>query len=256
MTQPAVKPGAVAQSAPTVKLPDGFKAFTDLRPKRRLISVDIGHPGSGKTDWALRTSPEPIFYINLDPNGEEIAKKIILETGRRIYIARVEFTRDMSESAAKAEWAKCEKIIDNALKFNEGTMVLDTATEADELWRVAHFGKLEQVSQYKYGERNKFWKGFFNDCFTGDMSVILLHKLKALYVNDKRTDKFEISGWNGMEFEAQCVLYHEWVDPKGDEPGRFTFRVTKNNANAELRGLEGDTENWSFDSLLSSTYDV
>lgn len=239
----------LVQKAPTTALPKGFTTFTDLRPKRRLIVVGVGMTGAGKTDWYLRTAPTPIYYLCLDPNGLEIAKKLVRD-GREIYPCSVEFTREMGEAAAKKEWGKCEDAIDAALKANRGSLIIDTATEADELWRLANFGRLEQVSQYKYGDRNKWWKGFFNSAFASDMTVALIHKMKAEYVNDKKTGRFELAGWNGVEFEAQAVVHHEW-----DEKERvFRLRVTKNNMNAELRGLETHAGIFTYSDFLDETY--
>jgi hypothetical protein len=217
------------------------KALTDLGLKapsldipRRIIASVVGHQKSGKTHTAL-TAPEPITYINIDESTEGVISKF----GSKV-IAEYKPVKP-NLSAPQSAWVPVydgiRKVVEGALAYNEGTLVIDTATELYRIHRMAKFGKLTQVMPHHYTEINtEFKAGIFFPCYESKMSVIFLLRYKKKYVNDNWSGGYEKDGYTAMEYDVQFNLETIGTDREGG--GRdFAVRVVDSRHDASLVGL-------------------
>jgi len=86
------------------------------------------------------------------------------------------------------------------------SIVWDTATEVWELIRLARFGKLAQVLPVQYGPVNAEMRGLIRTAYDSNKNFVMLHKMKAEYINDRRTGKYERAGFGDSEYLVQVNL--------------------------------------------------
>lgn len=243
----------------TKPLPAGF-VKPDTAAKRRLIVNIQGPEKTGKTDWCLRTGPTPVFHIVLDPNGLEVAKKIIRDTGREIYTLSIPYSRNMDQAAAVASWNALWGALEKALQYGSGSVVVDSATELDSLCRLAHFGKLEKVPTFKYIERNKDMQAVMSAVYGSAMNCFFISKQKKQYTPDSKGEsawngRYELAGWDELPYSVQANLrtrMDEALLTAGEHP--FFVHVLVNNMNMDTAGTEYSTLDLPFEMLLDATF--
>lgn len=208
-----------------------FKKIKKREPTKRLIIGLDGIEKNGKTHFAL-TAPGPICIIDMDIGLEGVVDKFIGEKE----IHHVAFNK--REATNPAQWAKMwdnviraytEALTDKAIK----TIIVDTATEVWELVRLARFGKLTQVMPHHYGPVNEEFRNVIRDAYNYDKNVILLHKMKPKYVNDKRTNDIERAGFGDTGYLVQANMV-SWCDKHGS----FGITIRDCRHNPELKGMD------------------
>lgn len=203
-----------------------FKAPTITKdPPRLAVSVD-GREKRGKTYWSLMTTPEPLVVVTND-TGTESAIQKALKVGRKIVgVQAVEFeTPDPKKIAAKdvdkadheawkKAWAAYKegmyRVIDDT-KIR--TLVHDTETGLYELAQLSVFGKIRSNARKDlWAELNGEYCKLFWDLYKGrpDLNIILIHKAKAQYIDDKKTGKYERSGHKDVGFQVDVSVNFEW----------------------------------------------
>ena len=133
----------------------GFKKVSsEIKP--RLIASVSGKEKHGKTSFAL-SAPGPIIYFNLDFGQEGVIDKY--SGDKDIYEKEYKFTRLETADRYVTLWTGFVTDFRAALQSKARTIIIDTATEAWELVRLARFGKLAQVNQDKGGARShaNYW---------------------------------------------------------------------------------------------------
>ena len=222
-------------TAAVTRTPTRDAVFAPVRgviSHREVIHLS-GETKTGKTTWALATTPEPVFYLCFDPNGKGIAEKVVAQTHRDIRIAYFSLkehglqTRkgDVPEEYTE-QWKRVKEAWDTAVEHGTGTLVVDTWTELYEECRLAEFGKVDQVRERYYGPINAKLKLMMRDLYGTNLNAILISKMRSVYVDDKRTDKREAAAWGDTDSEALSVLEF-WRDDaalsawKPDEGGHL-----------------------------------
>lgn len=222
------------QQIPNTLKVAGFEIADDTVQPRIVISV-CGLEKQGKTHFAL-TAPGPIALFNLDIGTEGVVNKFVRE-GKQIAVYDMSMP-DVNE--AEAVWEKFAKAYRGVLKDKwVRTIVWDTATEMWELLRLARFGKLTQVMPYHYGPVNAEYRKLLRAAYDSNKNVILLHKMKAVYVNDKRTSDYERAGFSDTGFLVQvnAQVYRDVADEENTNPD-FNLYIKDCRQNAELAGFE------------------
>jgi hypothetical protein len=216
----------------------GFKP-KKADPQKRLIIQVEGHEKTGKTHFAL-TAPGPIAYFGLDIGDEGVIEKFLAQ-GKEIITPDdsvrvpnvVEMHVDGPKMDAAPAWEQMKRAFIAACKSPQiRSIVWDTATEVWELIRLARFGKLAQVMPVQYGPVNAEMRGLIRIAYDSNKNFIMLHKMKAEYVNDKRTGKYERAGFNDTEYIVQVNL-RTIHDP---ESGEFGIEVINARQNMTLCG--------------------
>ncbi len=218
--------------------------------KQRVIMSVSGLEKQGKTHFAL-TASAPICLLDFDIGCEGIIQKFMNE--KTIYLPRDENSEQatfqmpiipgqpIDIGKASNLWNKFVRLYQNALKSKDiMSIVIDTATDAWELLRLAKFGKLEQVMPHRYGEVNTIYSDLIRMSYGFGKNLILLHKMKPQYINDKRTAKYERAGFNSTGFLVQCN-----IELFRDEDG-FNASVLDCRQNPDLAGETFTGEMCSF----------
>jgi hypothetical protein len=162
-----------------------------------LICNVQGQDKSGKTYWVLATCPKPAWYICWDPNGEEIAKKLVREQGLDIRIDRYAVPdRDQKQDFHADQWKRFQKSVDAVYKTNEGTLFIDTFTEVYDAVRLAYFGKLTGGKARNYGGVFADLNDIVNSGYQSDMNLVISHKMTKEYVRPPGQPDGE-GAWNG-----------------------------------------------------------
>lgn len=191
----------------------GFRPVSTEIRKRLIVSLQAPHK-AGKTRWAL-TAPGPIAYINFDVGLEGVVEPFIA-AGKEIMESQYRLTGrgakgkmgDVKNEAAVEMWERFQR--DYFFAMDSGrfrTLVIDTGTEAYELIRLARFGKLAQVEPHHYGPvKAEFEEVIRAGLDSTTTNLILLHKVKDEYINDKKTGRKEFAGYSNMGFLVQVIL--------------------------------------------------
>ena len=224
-------------------LPKGFKRLAATAATRRLIMAVSGREKQGKTHFAL-TAPDPIAYFDLDIGTEGVVSRF-LAGGKEIY--HNDYNYHSIKDVRKAGpvgigkyiemWERLRADFIAVLDSQVRTVIVDTATEVWELLRLARLGKLSQVMPHQYGPVNAEYRELLRLAYQSDKNVILLHKMKQEYVNDKRTGGYERAGFSDTGFMVQ-VNVRCWRRANGDGQLMFGLSVDDCRQNADVAGLE------------------
>lgn len=203
-----------------------------------LLSIE-GMPGKGKSTLAL-TAPDPIALFDFDTGLEGVVEKF-LDEGKKIYVPDESMRHGDTDDPEvwKKMWKTfCEHYY-RAINAKEvRSLILDTSTESWELARLAEFSKLSQVMPHHYGPLNAEFRRLIKRAYDSDKNLILIHKLKPKYVNDKRTDEYEMSGFGDIPYIVQCSVRVWRHTEAADGDMDFGLTVLKCRPNAELEGEE------------------
>ena len=246
----------------------GFtKVKSGIRNKRLVVAVE-GREKDGKTSFAL-SAPAPIAIFNLDTGLEGVVEKLADE--KEIIQCEVEYRDATNQNEWTKMWEQIKKNYYAALKSNVRTLVMDTASEMWELVRLARFGKLTQVMPHHYGPVNTEFRDLIRAIYKTDKNLILLHKLKDEYINDKKTGKFERAGFKDVAYQVQVNL-RVWRKPDEDEEpkrrrgggvaltddiahtGNFGFTIIDCRQDASLAGVEMVEPLNTFSMLAQQVY--
>lgn len=227
--------------------------------KQRLIVAVDGESGSGKNRFAF-TFPDPIAFLSFDPNYEKALKEA-RKLGKRVY------RKGYSLPIVKPDGKEGEKIAgvfgdiwdefavdymgairDKAIR----TVVIDTATELFELVTYAIYGKNVQVMPKERGHAYASYRQIIREAENTDKSLVLLHKMKDQWVNDKSTGKLIRAGYKDTGY---CVNTEVLMSKHSDEPypDRYHASIIKCHLRPEIEydGESGDLTGdlISFDTL-------
>ena len=212
-------------------------------PRRLILSLE-GLEKQGKTHLSL-TAPKPLLIFNLD-----IGLEGVLEKFKDQEIFTYESGEYDTQAEAEKAWNGFKSVFLASLKDPDlRTVVIDTATEAWEVIRMARLGKLTQVQPYHYGPVNAEFRLLLKRAYDSNKNLILVHKMKPLYINDKRSGKYERAGFNDTGFLVQAS-----VRVYRDEDGEFCCEVRDCRQNAELAGEELEGPMCTFPWLGMSVY--
>ena len=239
----------------TVTLPKGFKKLTpDAKKASRLILAVSGREKQGKTHFSL-TVPGPIAYFDLDIGTEGVVEKFV-NNGKVIYhndynyhiLKDIRSKGPIDPTPYVEMWEGLKSDFVAVLESNQvKSIIFDTATEIWELLRMSRFGKLTQVMPHNYGPVNAEYRGLLRLAYMSNKNLVLLHKMKAEYVNDKRTGHFERSGFSDTGFMVQ-VNVRCW---RRREDGVFGLTVEDCRQNPDMSGMELESPMCDFPTVAA-----
>ncbi len=216
----------------TQKMKDiGFMDARERAVSPRIIVSISGLEKQGKTHFAL-SAPGPTAMFSTDIGEEGVINKFwndkqiqIMDVGAR------------ETDRAEEEFDRFKLAYNTVLEEPEiQTIVLDTASEVWELLRLARFGRLTQVMPLQYGPVNNEYRQLIRTAYNYDKNLILLHKMKAQYVNDKWNGEYIPAAFNGTGFLVQVnARIHRYSPTDG---GEFALKVGDCRQNPDLAGEE------------------
>ena len=200
----------------------------------RLIVAISAHDQKGKTNFGL-TAPSPSIIISSDIGTEGVVDKF-KAAGKEIY--EHNWTLPRKQKDAENAWKKVEDVLEAAYTDSYlRSIVIDTESELWQLLRLYKLGKLEKVPSYKYGEVNAIAGRIFKKAYVHKKNLILLRKLKPIYIGKERTNNYEPSGYEDVKHIAQVTaLAGRNKRTKTDTNPDFNLTITKCRHKPELEG--------------------
>ena len=234
-----------------VKVPKGWTLAKERVVRPRMIVSSRGEDKDGKTRFGL-TAPAPLACFPFDNNTLELVDREV-KKGRRILLPNE--TLDYTEATKKEEWKefweRFERFWEDAVNSDSiRSIMADTFTEANELSRLAEFGKLSQVMARNYDVINAKFKRLIDLTYKTDKNIILIHRLKDEYRNDSRTGNRVLAGFGNIRYKVQINLVHkrdlELRNAKTGSEG-FYIEIENSTQRAELNGyiLEEPDNTWA-----------
>lgn len=233
--------------------------FTVLEGIKSQANVLIfGDAGNGKTTFALRYAPAPVAFINFDNRGKHAVLNA-QEDGRDIAYLHVgypaNYLRMDSEEVKKVGQKAVRKVVDNfewavrqSEKGNIRTICLDTATEYDEILKLALSGRIDK-EKGDFGKRKdlinrEFWR-LCNLAREGNAHFIMLSRAKPIWENNEPTGRFtfrcpEVAN-DAVDWTGHIRLRK---GRKGVTKKEFEMEVTKAGINIEELGEVYREEDW------------
>ena len=208
---------AVIAQLKTLGFSDGY-----VETPRRLIVSSEGREKTGKSHFAF-TAPPPIILFDIDIGTEGVVGKF-QDEGKCFLRYEIRVPREAKQEVYVPMWTNLKGLFKKVYALKQGTVVLDTATEAYELARLSHFGKLSQVQPHNYAEVNNEWRELLRTAYDSTLNTVLIHKMRAVWLNttgsdgrsrSTKTDRFELSGFAEMGYLAQVNLTHYREDLEG-----------------------------------------
>jgi len=204
---------------------------TMLPAPARIIASIEGTDKTGKTHLAL-TAPRPIMYIDLDVGTEGVIHKF---QGEDLMVYQVEQPERLGSSQELMErfgriWAAIQEKVNEALEVGEGTLIIDTFTEAYDICRLSHFGKMSQVQPHQYGVAYADLREIMRKVHQSKMSAIFLHKIQKNF----NTGEPEPKGWVDVPYHVQATLRTHREDTQ--EGPVFYAEVKASRQNPSLMG--------------------
>lgn len=194
-------------------------------PKKRLVQSHTGHQKTGKTHYSLATTPEPVYYANIDIGTEGVSHKM---AGRNIQEVVVRYEKGWPQDEYKRLWGQLDVLYKDALASNAGTLVIDSETENWELEMLAEFGRTTEIMPRTRGVLNSDKRAFINACLSSDMNIIFCSRVRPIWVNNENTGGFERRGYNGLDYDCQVVSWavkRQPKDPLGNVIGDTEFGI-------------------------------
>lgn len=238
----------------------GFKTYKPSDLKRIIMSVQ-SREKEGKTHFAL-TAPKPIAYISIDIGEEGVVEtfpELIDSPDFMIKYLPSVFVAS-KQAQAKEAWEEF-KIAFRAGLEAARTVIVDTATEAWELIRLARLGGLTKIMPYQYTAVNFEYRGLIREVYDKPgVNLILIHKEKELWANDKSTGKWGFSGQNDSPYDVQMnIKCWRKMDPGDPDEGIsphavFGINVVDCRLDASLMGMDFEGEQADFENILAYIY--
>ena len=225
----------------------GFTNAKDMDEFPRIIMSVMGLEKQGKTHFAL-TAPGPIAMFSTDIGEEGVVSKFTKD--KDIWVMPIDRIDEDAASQAPTEYSRFHSAYISMLKGDEvRTLVIDTATEIWELLRMARFGRLTQVMPYQYGPVNAEYRALIRDAYKYNKNLILLHKMKSQYINDKRTGEWERAGFSDTGFLVQINAQIYRYSP--EDGGEFVLWIKDCRQNPDLAGEEFEGDMCTFPMIAS-----
>ena len=236
----------------------------DYRPPRRMVVSTYGMDKVGKTRLPL-TAPGPIAILNFDRGLEGVIERFAKQKAIAVsptsngkphyYRVPVKGEADAQE-VARQTWHQFAGDFTFACESPDfRTLLVDSASQA---WQVLSLGwpvwsPNKGDMARKAGENNARYSDLIYQIYNTDKNLILTHKMKDEYIDDKRTGGFEMMGYKDTRGLVQVNVKQYWLEKEEAEkrevaPG-FHLYVSNCRADHELIGLDLANEEITFATL-------
>lgn len=217
---------------------DGWHQFEDMLDTiDRHLSIElIGPEQSGKTYIAL-TAPGPIAYFDMDDNDRPVVRKIREKWPDKV-IKKMSFEIPkglvVNEKLQKMAIAERNRYLDAWTWACESdkvkTLVMDTGTDAWELWRYAEFGA-ESSRARNYGGLNSQFAAMLRMPRRHGKNLAVINRTKDQWKDDKPTGAIIRDG-----FKNTGYAMHATIEAMRDEYDNFSIQLRDVRHDASLNG--------------------
>lgn len=214
----------------------------DKPASKFLIIALSGKVKHGKTHFAL-TAPGPIAVQNLDMGLDgvvqqfqdaKVIKAAYYKGPSRVEVLKGGNTKEIIDQATDI-WERFKEDYRIALSGAK-TIVWDTATEAWEICRLAHLGKLTQVKSHHYSIPNSDFRDQVRLAEEHKVNLVLTHRVKKEYVGENWSGGWERSGFADIGSWAHVVARMDRRVVEGVQ--EFHLVVDDCRQNTKLNGLD------------------
>ena len=176
-----------------------------------------GPPGSGKTTFAAN-APGPVGYQGIDFGHEGVIDPF-LDRDHLIFSEYMKPSRmkrkgeDNKKYAerltldADAVWQDWDSDFQALLTAGARSIVWDTADEIFETLTLALHGRTEKIMPRDRGQLYQLYSSRIREVLNRkDINLLLVHRSKEVWTNDKPTGKFAAKGYSDTNYLAQVEL--------------------------------------------------
>lgn len=235
-----------------------LKFVTEKQLNTDVFSTSITGPeGTLKTGTALEW-PDPIVLIAFD-TGYGAAVKRALGMKKRVHVEVMPVVSSTFKpeggvtggkvltydpEQGKQCWEKYKECLNDLLGTPDvGTVVVDTASMAQRICRIAHFGKLTQVQGFHYGAPNHDYLEVHESLMPArkcHFNTVFIHHVKEIYKGEKPTGEFKIDGNQDMLklCDLSLLTNRDKLDTGEGIKNQVTFTFDKCRPNIHAVGTE------------------
>lgn len=197
--------------------------FEDLRGNSldKLAIASFGPSGSGKTRM-IATMPGKIGVIPLDRKSKRTIERVAAE--RNLPKGKIIFPKDDlvrlgkpmtlmlmdNDGAMKFYRDHVNKVKDAIFTLAEDptidSIAIDSGTQLSEDVLFANYGRDQKIMPRDRGTYNSELKQIF--VAMQGKQVLVTHEARAIWVNDKPTNKQEPTGWSKLEYNVNMIIEH------------------------------------------------
>ena len=219
----------------------GFSVLDTPRPQ--TVNLIYGPDGSGKSTFAARYAPDPVAFINLDGRAEETVVESTKLYNRKIQFTQIQLPPNIADSKSDERvMRKCKQHIEsffNLIKlvikprYGIRSIVIDTATELDMLFKVGIRGHLGQGEDFGATDISisATWFDLFNLIRPSGVNLIILAREGDIWKAGKSTGKLKPRCNKAVSSAVDWSAYLENLS----RPNKPNFKLTIDKA-----GTRGD----------------
>lgn len=196
--------------------------------------------------------PRPLCYMQLDASGEYMLAEARERSKKKTDIQPLKYFADPRGDIRAnnlKEWERLIRDFEYAVR-NFRSVLLDTATEALDVRKLAEYGRNTQIKSLWYGPIYSDFRWMVKEARKHDANVLFVHRVKDEYVNDARTGNDVLDGWQKIVYEAQVYIEH------GRDENNFTTTIMECEQNALVTGMtfSSDEEDNDFPNLAAKVF--
>lgn len=250
----------------------GFTVPSQQLNKRLILGIQA-RDKRGKTTFGLNQTPRPVAHFDSDIGTEGVIEKFSQNGDVLTWPVDMSERSEGTPAERKAKYEpiwkdlkdKAFAVYDEFQSMGGGTVVFDTATEMDQLCRLAHFGYIGVLSQ---GDRQNFdvvnadWRSLITKAYKSPtVNTIYICHMREVY-NQKGS--WERAGVSKLENFVQALVQLDREDLPPPNKPLFSATVLSCRHNVGLIGqrlvdgaprIAGDLPmGVNFQSLMDTIY--
>lgn len=225
--------------------------------KRQAIALLFGLPGEGKTTAGLSHAPGPVAFFDIDQRGLHAAMRA-QEGGKVLHYISIPFPSDIAKlgdavakTTAQLSWDKFRKNYEIAVresqKGNVRTIVIDTATELDELATIMIKGRIDKKND-DYGKSDAVIKAALSQTIKmsreGNANLLMLARAKAIWEGGEPTGKYAHRGHDTLKYDADWAAHIRLQKRFGNQKPKFEMEITKAGIDIDQLGQVYKEDDW------------
>lgn len=239
----------------------GLEAPEDNVEGKHLVMTCEGETGVGKSDFFIRSAPDPLLVINLDRNLKGMIEKY---ADRDILVKHIRMPKFDKKQKGPEQQARdmdlLQEILDlymDALECGDfKSIMIDTGDALYELARRGILGgglEFGDAKRTDFAPVNAFMKAFFDEAKSNPVNFLMTLHMKDEYKGANSTGNRTRSGWKGS---IQCSQCHVALSKDMSESGldKFLLHVVKCTINTDVEGQTLQGKEISFKMLQDLVY--
>jgi hypothetical protein len=117
------------------------------------------------------------------------------------------------------------------------SIVLDSGTQFYEDMLFAEYGRSQRILPRERGAVNREMRDFYASL--SKKNLYITHEARAIYKNDQKTDRIELSGWAHTGYNTNVEIEFGVNDAKEEGEGKFYLTVKRCQDRPVLQGVSG-----------------